>query len=71
MRDSVSSRDGTLGGRTACSTSGNQRVVPAARDSAMRALFMRPALRHAAGREHYDLWKDLEITFDPRDMIRG
>jgi hypothetical protein len=22
-------------------------------------------------REHYDLWKDIEIKFDPREMIRG
>jgi colicin import membrane protein len=21
--------------------------------------------------EHYEQWKDIEITFDPRDMIRG
>jgi colicin import membrane protein len=21
--------------------------------------------------EHYDMWKDMEITFDPRDMFRG
>jgi hypothetical protein len=21
--------------------------------------------------EHYEQWKDVEITFDPRDMIRG
>jgi colicin import membrane protein len=21
--------------------------------------------------EHYDLWKDLEIKFDPREMLRG
>jgi hypothetical protein len=21
--------------------------------------------------EHYDTWKDIEVTFDPRDMFRG
>jgi hypothetical protein len=21
--------------------------------------------------EHYEQWKDIEINFDPRDMIRG
>jgi colicin import membrane protein len=21
--------------------------------------------------DHYDLWKEMEITFDPRDMFRG
>ena len=41
-----------------------------ARESAVRALFrsqpfdmLRP--------EHYELWKEIEITFDPRDMFRG
>jgi colicin import membrane protein len=42
----------------------------ASRDSAIRAVFrgqpfdmLRP--------ETYEEWKDIEITFDPRDMIRG
>jgi colicin import membrane protein len=42
----------------------------AARDSAVRAVFrgqpfdmLRP--------ENYEQWKDVEITFDPRYMIRG
>ena len=42
----------------------------AARESAARALnrgqpfdMLKP--------EHYEQWKDIEITFDPRDMFRG
>ena len=52
------------------SGTGKSSLFVAARDSAVRALFrgqpfdmLRP--------EHYEQWKDIEITFDPRDMIRG
>ena len=48
----------------------NKPLFAAARDSAIRALFrgqpydmLRP--------ETYELWKDIEITFDPKEMIRG
>jgi outer membrane biosynthesis protein TonB len=61
--------DGTLNGPPMVLTSGSSPLFAAARDSAIRALFrgqpydmLRP--------EHYDLWKDIEITFDPQ-MIRG
>ena len=62
--------DGTLAGPPMVLTSGRSPLFVAARDSAIRALFrgqpydmLRP--------EHYEQWKDVEITFDPRDMIRG
>ncbi|HEY7666420.1 MAG TPA: cell envelope biogenesis protein TolA [Xanthobacteraceae bacterium] len=62
--------DGTLAGPPMVLTSGKTALFVAARDSAIRALFrgqpfdmLRP--------EHYEQWKDIEITFDPRDMIRG
>jgi colicin import membrane protein len=42
----------------------------AARDSAIRALF-RGQPYDMLKPEHYEQWKDVEITFDPRDMIRG
>jgi outer membrane biosynthesis protein TonB len=49
--------------------SGNGPIAVAARESAARALnrgqpydMLRP--------EHYEQWKDIEITFDPRDMLR-
>ncbi len=63
-------RDGTLAGPPMVLTSGKSPLFVAARDSAIRAVFrgqpydmLRP--------EHYEQWKDIEITFDPRDMIRG
>ncbi len=62
--------DGTLLGGPQVVTSGQSPLFMAARESAIRALFrgqpfdmLRP--------ETYEVWKDIEITFDPRDMIRG
>jgi outer membrane biosynthesis protein TonB len=62
--------DGTLAGPPMVVTSGQSPLFMAARDSAIRAVFrgqpfdmLRP--------ETYEEWKDIEITFDPRDMIRG
>ncbi|MCC6889659.1 MAG: cell envelope integrity protein TolA [Hyphomicrobiales bacterium] len=62
--------DGTLAGPPIVTTSGQSVLFMAARDSAIRAVFrgqpfdmLRP--------ETYEEWKDIEITFDPRDMIRG
>jgi colicin import membrane protein len=62
--------DGTLNGPPMVLTSGTSPLFVAARDSAIRALFrgqpydmLRP--------ETYELWKDIEITFDPKEMIRG
>ena len=62
---------GRLAGRRAVLTSGGSRSArPAARDSAMRAVFT--ASRSTCCRpEHYEQWKDIEITFDPRDMFGG
>jgi colicin import membrane protein len=62
--------DGTLAAPPQVTTSGQSQLFMAARDSAIRAVFrgqpfdmLRP--------ETYELWKDIEVTFDPRDMIRG
>ena len=63
-------RDGTLSAPPRVLTSGNSALFRAARDSAMRALFMGQPFDMLRP-EHYDLWKELEITFDPRDMIGG
>jgi outer membrane biosynthesis protein TonB len=59
--------DGTLSGPPIVLTSGNSPLFMAARDSAVRAVFrgqpytmLRP--------EHYELWKDVVVTFDPRFM---
>ena len=51
-------------------TSGQSPLVMAARDSAIRALF-RGQPYDMLKPEHYEQWKDVEITFDPRDMFRG
>lgn len=62
--------DGTLAAPPMVTTSGQSPLFMAARDSAIRAVFrgqpfdmLRP--------ETYEVWKDIEVTFDPRDMIRG
>lgn len=62
--------DGTLAAPPMVTSSGQSALFMAARDSAIRAVFrgqpfdmLRP--------ETYEVWRDIEITFDPRDMIRG
>ena len=63
-------RDGRLIAPPQVVTSGRGQLFDSARDSAVRAVFrgqpfdmLRP--------EHYSVWKDIEVTFDPRDMFRG
>jgi outer membrane biosynthesis protein TonB len=63
-------KDGRLNGPPMVVSSGHGTIFETARDNAIRALFrgqpfdmLKPAT--------YDLWKDIEITFDPRDMYRG
>jgi len=63
-------RDGTLAAPPMVLTSGKTPLFIAARDSAVRALF-RGQPYDMLKPEHYEQWKDVEITFDPRDMIRG
>ncbi len=62
--------DGTLAAPPTVVNSGQSPMFMAARDSAVRAVFrgqpfdmLRP--------ENYEQWKDIEINFDPREMIRG
>ena len=62
--------DGTLAAQPQVLNSGSSPLLHAARDAAVRALYrgqpytmLRP--------EHYEQWKDIEITFDPREMMRG
>lgn len=62
--------DGTLADGPEVKTRGTSHLFMASRDSAVRAILrgqpftmLRP--------ETYETWKDIEITFDPRDMIRG
>jgi outer membrane biosynthesis protein TonB len=62
--------DGRLAAPPMVLTSGKSPLFVAARDSAIRALF-RGQPYDMLKPEHYEQWKDIEITFDPRDMIRG
>jgi outer membrane biosynthesis protein TonB len=62
--------DGTVDGQPRVLSSGRTPMAAAARDSAVRAL-LRGQPFTMLRREHYDLWKDIEIKFDPREMIRG
>jgi colicin import membrane protein len=61
--------DGRLDGWPILVSSGNSPLAVAARENAARAINRGQPydmLKH----EHYELWKDIEITFDPRDMAR-
>jgi colicin import membrane protein len=64
------SRDGRLVGPPMVLTSGRGSVFETARDNAIRALFMGQPFSMLSPAT-YDLWKEIEITFDPRDMYRG
>jgi outer membrane biosynthesis protein TonB len=63
-------RDGKLRAPPEVITHGSGQLFNTARDSAVRAVFrgqpfdmLRP--------EHYDTWRDIEVTFDPREMFHG
>jgi len=63
-------RDGTLAGPPRVLTSGTSPLFLVARDNAMRAVFMGQPF-NMLNPDKYDLWKDIEITFDPRDVLGG
>jgi outer membrane biosynthesis protein TonB len=62
--------DGTLAAPPEVLNDGRSLYYVAARDSAKRAV-IRGQPYDMLRPEHYEQWKDIEITFDPRDMIRG
>jgi colicin import membrane protein len=62
--------DGTLAAPPQVLNSGRSSFFMAASDSAKRAV-LRGQPFDMLKPEHYEQWKDIEITFDPRDMIRG
>ena len=62
--------DGTLAAPPEVLNSGHSPYYLAARDSAKRAV-IRGQPYDMLRPEHYEQWKDIEITFDPRDMFRG
>lgn len=61
--------DGTLAGPPSVMTSGKGAMFESARDSAIRAIF-RGQPFNMLKPQTYETWKDIEITFDPRDMLR-
>ena len=63
-------RDRKLAAPPMVLTSGQSNIFQVARDRAVRAIFdgqpfdmLKP--------EHYDLWQEMDITFDPREMTPG
>jgi hypothetical protein len=62
--------DGTLAAPPMVLSTGQTPMFMAARDSAVRAVF-RGQPFDMLKPENYEQWKDIEVTFDPRDMIRG
>lgn len=60
--------DGTLAGPPAVMTSGKGAMFESARDSAVRAIF-RGQPFNMLRPQTYETWKDIEVTFDPRDML--
>jgi colicin import membrane protein len=63
-------RDGRLAGPPMVLTSGRGMLFQTARDNAIRALY-RGQPFDMLSPATYDAWKEIEITFDPRDMYRG
>jgi outer membrane biosynthesis protein TonB len=62
--------DGTLDGGPVVLTGGNSPLFVAARDSAVRAVYRGQPFTMLKP-EHFEQWKEVEITFDPRMMIGG
>lgn len=63
-------RDGKLSAPPAVLSRGSGQLFETARDSAVRAVF-RGQPFNMLRPETYETWKDIEVTFDPRDMFRG
>ena len=63
-------RDGKLSAPPQVLSTGSGVLFNSARDSAVRAVFQGQPFDMLKP-EHYETWKDIEVTFDPRDMFRG
>ena len=63
-------RDGKLAGPPQVLTSGRTTVFMTARENAVRAIF-RGQPFDMLSPSTYEIWKEIEITFDPRDMFRS
>ena len=62
-------QDGTLQAEPAVLNRGGNAYFHVAAESALRAVRRCQPYRLPAAK--YDVWKDVEVTFDPRDMFRG
>jgi len=62
-------RDGTLAVGPQVLTSGNGAQFDAMRDSAVRAVFVGQPYTMLRP-EHYDIWKEIDFTFDTRQMFQ-
>jgi colicin import membrane protein len=63
-------RDRKLNAPPMVVSSGRGQLFNTARDSAVRAV-LRGQPFDMLKAEHYDTWKDIEVTFDPREMFGG
>ena len=63
-------RDGRLAGQPEVLSRGGGPLYSAARDSALRALY-RGQPYDMLSPANFEIWRDVEITFDPREMLRG
>jgi len=63
-------QDGSLSADPTLSNSGSHPTFQVAAESALRAV-RRCAPYSFMPVAKYDVWKDVEVTFDPRDMFRG
>jgi outer membrane biosynthesis protein TonB len=63
-------QDGSLAAQPTVSNRGSSTYFQVAAESALRAV-VRCAPYTFLPASKYDLWKDVEVTFDPRDMYRG
>jgi colicin import membrane protein len=61
--------DGTLSREPELLNRGTSSYFTVAAESAMRAV--RRCQPYTMPAAKYDVWKDVEVTFDPRDMFRG
>jgi colicin import membrane protein len=62
-------KDGTLSAEPSLLNRGSSPYFQVAAESAMRAV--RRCAPYTLPAAKYELWKDVEVTFDPRDMFRG
>jgi colicin import membrane protein len=63
-------RDRKLSAPPMVVSSGRGQLFNTARDSAVRAV-LRGQPYDMLKPDHYDVWKDIEVTFDPREMFGG